>query len=173
MKILRSGLFLMLLISLFSQCALAQDPAISDKYNNEEIDKMIQAFKTDYSHDVMPTAMLMQNFRRDFPGSYDVEWEKAANLYEVEFEIRGADYEAYYDEQGSLIMFKHDIYQSDLPGPIKKQIKSQYPNYRFDDIERIIKGTDVLYKVEMERGDMDIKIIIKNDGTIVNKMQDY
>ena len=173
MKNLRFVLLLLLLTPLFFQYSSAQRPSVSKKYSNDEIEKMVQAFKMDYSHHVMPTELLMQKFRKDFPGAYDIEWEKAAGLYEVEFEIRGADYEAYYDEQGNLIMFKHDTYQSDLPNLIKKQVKAQYPNYHFDDIDRIVKGTNVLYKIEMERGDMDVRIIIKEDGTILNQMTDY
>ncbi|MDR0574748.1 MAG: PepSY-like domain-containing protein [Tannerella sp.] len=172
MKTLRLGL-LLLLTSLSFLYASAQHPSMSKKYDNNEIEKMVQAFKMEYSQNVVPTELLVQKFRKDFPNAYDIEWEKAASLYEIEFEIRGSDYQAYYDEQGHLVMLIYDIYQSDLPDLIKKQITSKYPNYRFDDIERIIKGTDVSYNVEMERGDVDVRIIIKSDGTIISQMEDY
>ena len=173
MKTLKLKLLLLLITPLFFQYSLGQNPAVSKKYTNEEIDKMVRAFRMEHSQNVMPSELLMQKFSKDFPKAYDIEWEKATNLYEVEFEIRGADYEAYYDEQGNLIMYKHDIYPSDLPELIRKKVKNLYPNYRFDDIEKIVKGTEVSYKVEMERGDLDVRVIVKIDGTIVSATEDY
>ena len=168
MKRMRLVLLLMLLAPLFFLYSAAQQPAISGKYSNQEIEKMMQDFKRERSHDVRPTEQLVQKFKKDFPGARDVEWEKAAALYEVEFEIKRVDYLAYYDGMGNLIMFKHDIRLSALPDPVKKQAKALYPNYRFDDVEKIMKGTEVLYKIEMERGDAEVKILIKKDGTVVN-----
>ena len=173
MKSFRITLLIMLLSTLSFQYISAQTPAISTKYSNAEIDQLMKAFKIEHSHRATPTQLLQQKFKTDFPGAYDIEWKKAAKLYEVEFEIKRLDYEAYYDEQGNLVMYKHDISQSDLPEAIKTKLKSLYPNYRFDDIEKMVKGTETSYKVEMEKGDMDVKIIIKSDGTIVSKLEDY
>jgi len=173
MKKIALGLLTLVAALFIALPVSAQAPAISTKYTNDQVDKMLQDFKVNYSYDVMPGQALLQKFMQDFPGAHDVEWETAANIYEVEFEIRRDDYKAYYDEQGNLIMYIHDIYQNDLPAAVTNKIKAEYPNYRFSEVERIAKGTEILYKVEVERGDMEVKYIIKNDGTVVNKMIDY
>jgi len=178
-KNLNFGLLTAIVLLLFCQNGLAQTPtsapapAISTKYDNAQIEKMIQSFRMEYSRDIMPPELLHQKFMQDFPENYDVEWETAANLYEVEFEIRGADYNAYYDGQANLIMYKYDIYMSDLPDLITNKVKSDYPDYRFDDMEKILRGTEVLYKIELEKGDYDVKLLLKDDGTIINKMVDF
>lgn len=173
MKKISLGLLTLLVVFFMSMPASAQSPAISTNYSNEQVDKMLQDFKVNYSTNVRPTQVLEQKFMQDFPGAHDIEWETAANIYEVEFEIRRDDYKAYYDAQGNLIMYVHDAYQSDLPAVVVNKIQAEYPNYRFSDVEIIAKGTEVLYKVEVERGDMEVKYIIKNDGTVLNKMLDY
>lgn len=173
MKKIGLGLLTLLAALFMCQPVSAQSPAISASYTNEQVDRMLQDFKVNYSHDVVPSQALLQKFMRDFPGARDVEWETAANIYEVEFEIRRDDYKAYYDEQGNLIMYIHDAYQSDLPAAVTNKIRAEYPNYRFSEVERIVKGTETLYKVEVERGDMEVKYVIKSDGTVINKMIDY
>jgi len=172
MRNLNFGLVIVLSL-LFGQKMSAQAPVISTKYTSAQIEQMVQSFNMEHSRDIRPSELLQQKFKQDFPGAYDIEWETAANLYEVEFEIRRADYKAYYDEQANLIMYIHDIYESDLPSLVRQKIQSEYSNYRLSDIEKVLKGTDVRYKVELERGDYEIKLIFKDDGSVINKMVDY
>lgn len=173
MKALKIGLLAVTTLLLFTQNMMGQSPAISTKYNNQQIQKMIIDFKTNYSNRVAPPAALEQAFQRDFPGAYDIEWETAANLYEVEFEIRRDDYKAYYDQQANLIMYKRDIFENDLPAAIKNKIQAEYPTFRLSDIEEIRRGTEVIYKIEIKKGDYEINFTYNIDGTLIGKMEEY
>jgi hypothetical protein len=161
----------------FMQITFAQsNPAISKAYSNEEIAQMIKTYKIAHSHDVMPSAILQQKFQTDFPKAYDIEWESDGNIYEVEFDIQYKDHKAYYDAKGNLLMYIKELYRSELPAIIKNAAESKYPKYyTLEDIEKIQRGTEVFYKVEMENrtSDLEVKLLIKENGTILEETFDY
>jgi L-2-hydroxyglutarate oxidase LhgO len=175
MKLLRiSGMIISCIF--FVQLANAQShPAISKAYSNEEIARMIKTYKNANSHDVMPSAMLQQRLQTDFPKAYDVEWETDGNIYEVEFNIQYKDYKAYYDAKGNLLMYVEEIYRSALPAIVKNAAENKYPKYSLEDMERIRRGTEVFYKIEMENNssDMEVKLLIREDGIILEETFDY
>ncbi|MDR2125991.1 MAG: PepSY-like domain-containing protein [Prevotellaceae bacterium] len=150
-------------------------PAISTQYSNEEIAEMIRLFSISREVDVIPPAELQQKFRTDFPNAYDIEWEFGADIYEVEFEIRYRDYEVYYDRQGVLLMCITEIMLSELPSVVKNAAQAKYPEYSFEDIDKISRGSEVFYKIEMERflSDSEVNLLIKSDGVILNETIDY
>jgi hypothetical protein len=161
---------------LSAETTLAQEnPAISKEYSNEEIARMVRTYKRAHSHDVMPPEMIQQKFRVDFPKAHDVEWETDGKIYEVEFEIKFRDCQAYYDAKGNLLMYVKEIYRSELPAIVKNAVENKYPKYRFDDIDKIWRGTEVFYKIEVENksSDTEIKLLLKEDGTIFEEKFDY
>lgn len=149
------------------------NPAVSKKYTVAEVDQLFYNFRIDHPRDTYPSEKLRTAFKNHFPGATDVDWEKGGKLYEVEFEIKQVDYKAFYDEAGDLIMYKHDIHLSELPENLYKTITAKYPNYRFDDLEKIVKAGETSYKIELEKGDVDVKFTIKPDGSIINETVDY
>jgi hypothetical protein len=164
---LAAGLF-------FIQTAAAQQPAISTRYSDEEIIQKIKTYKASHSHDVVPPATLQQKFRADFPKASDVEWETDGGIYEVEFDVRFKDCKAYYDAAGNLLMTVEETYLSELPAVVKNAAEAQYPKYHFEDIEKIRRGTDVFYKIEMEHRDMEVKLLIRpEDGLVPESRIDY
>lgn len=163
-----------LMVGLLSCNLMSAQPApvITKKYSNAEIEKMVEANNMVRSADVLPTTALSQKFVKDFPQAVDVDWELGADVYEVDFEINRADYKAFYNASGDLLMYKYDIRTSALPANVKNVVTSKYPDYRFEDTEKVLRGTDVFYKIEIERGERDVKLILKSDGTIVNEYVD-
>jgi hypothetical protein len=154
---------------LFVQTVTAQTPAMSTQYSIEEIAQMITAYHTTHAHDVVPPASLQQKFQADFPKAYDVEWETTHDIYEVEFDMWFRDLKAFYDAQGNLLMVVEEIRRSDLPAVVKNAAESKYPKYHFEDIDKIQHGTEVFYRIEMERGDMEVKLSVKSDGTVIEE----
>jgi len=168
-------LFNLVLAGLIScQSVVAQPaPSISNKYSNTEIEKMVFAYKTAAQRDINPPANMQQQLVKDFPNSRDIDWETGANIYEVEFEIGRTDYKAYYDNNANLLMYTVDLIESELPAIVKNAAMSKYPNYKFDDIKKIVKGTETFYKVEMEKKHAaDIKATFKPDGTFIKEIYD-
>lgn len=149
------------------------NPAITKKHSNADIERMIDAYRGTAHRDIYPVTNLQQQLTKDFPKSKDIEWETGADIYEVEFEIGWTDYKAYYDNEANLLMYTVDIRESELPAVVKNAATSKYVNYKFDDIKKIVKGTDTFYKVEMEkRNSADIKATFRPDGTFIKEVYD-
>ncbi|MDR0754588.1 MAG: PepSY-like domain-containing protein [Prevotellaceae bacterium] len=160
---------------LFAQTATQTNPAISGKYSNEEITEMIEHYRRSHSRDVMPPAELQQKFKADFPKSYDIEWETDGKIYEAEFDVKFKDYKVYYDSEGNLLMIVQEIFRSELPAIVRNAAEAKYPKYSFEDIDKISRGTEIFYKIEMERSfsDSEVKLLIKSDGTVLEEKFDY
>ncbi|MDR2293430.1 MAG: PepSY-like domain-containing protein [Prevotellaceae bacterium] len=159
----------------FAQTATQANSPISTKYSNEEIAEMIEKYKHSHSHDIMPSAELQQKFKTDFPKSYDIEWETDGKIYEVEFDVKFKDYKVYYDLEGNLLMIVQEIFRSELPAVVKNAAETKYPKYNFEDIDKISRGTEIFYKIEMERSfsDAEVKLLVKSDGSIIEEKFDY
>jgi hypothetical protein len=151
------------------------NPTISKEYSNEEIIQMIKTYKTSNSHDIIPPTMLQQRFQTDFSKAYDVEWEVAGDIYEVEFDIQNRDYKAYYHVKGNLLMYIQEINGAELPAIVKNAAENKYPKYSLDNVDKIQRGTEVLYKIEMENksSDMEVKLLLKDNGSILEETFDY
>jgi hypothetical protein len=172
MKLIRisgmtAGLFLLIAQTGFAQT----NPTISNEYSNGEIVQMIKRYKSAHSRDVVPPATLYQKFQADFPKTRDEEWESDGNIYEVEFEVKFRDCKVYYDAKGNLLMYVREIYRSELPAIVKNAAENKYPKYNFEDIEKVQRGTEIFYKVEMEdkSSDSEVKLLIGEDGAILEE----
>jgi hypothetical protein len=152
---------------------MAQSPRISTKYSDSEITALIQNFRHSRSHDTFPTGVLQQRFLQDFPNARDVEWETNNEIFEVEFEIGNRDFMAYYDSEGNLLLYKEEIRAGELPAAVRAVAQAQFPNFRFDDLYRIIKGTQTFFKIEMERNDNEVKLYVTSDGTVLGRRPVY
>jgi hypothetical protein len=157
----------------FIQTGAAQNPAISTRYSNEEIVQKIKTHRVSHSRDVIPPANLQQKFRTDFPTASDVEWETAGDIYEVEFDVRFRDCKAYYDAGGDLLMTVEETFRSGLPAVVKNAAEAKYPKYHIEDIDKIRRGTEVFYKIEMEFRNMEVELLIQPDGIVLNERMDY
>ena len=159
---------------LLVQIAAAQsNPTIAREYSNETIVEMIRKYKNSKSRDVIPSTELSKKFKSDFPKAYKAEWEVAEDLYEVEFEVKSRDGKAYYDAKGNLLMLVEEIYRSELPAVVRNAAETKYPKYKFEDIDKIRRGTEVFYKIEMELRDTEVKLLIKQDGIVLDERFDY
>lgn len=164
-------IFILTLIGfIFSLTGVAQTPTISKKYSNIEIEELISGYKRNHSRDVIPANNLKVQFRKDFPNAKDIDWEKAANIYKVDFEIGRIDYEAYYDNDANLLMYTIDIKEYNMPAVVKNAAVSKYPDYKFEDIEKVVRGTETFYRVEMEKGKTEIKANFDPRGIFIKEV---
>ncbi|MDR2474726.1 MAG: PepSY-like domain-containing protein, partial [Bacteroidales bacterium] len=99
----------------------------------------------------------------------------ANDTYEVEFEIRHRDFKALYTPNGDLLMVVEEIRSTQLPAIVKNAAEASYPKYRVEDVAKIRRGTETIYRVEMEKSfsGVDVKLLIKADGTILEERFDY
>ncbi|MDR2534090.1 MAG: PepSY-like domain-containing protein [Tannerellaceae bacterium] len=158
---------------LLAYVAAAQNPVITTQYSNEAIIEMIGKYESLNSRDAIPSAELAAKFKADFPKAYKIEWEEAGGIFEVEFDRKFKDCTAYYDAKGNLLMTVEEIYRSQLPAVVKTAAESKYPKYSFEDIDKIRRGTETFYKIEMERRDVEVRLIIGAGGAIYGEKFDY
>jgi hypothetical protein len=161
--------------AVFVQIAAAQSsvPAISNAYSNEAIAEMLRKYRSSHSRDVMPPAKPAAKFKVDFPQAFDVEWEVADSIYEVEFDVKFRDWKAYYDAEGNLLMTVEELYRSELPAIVKNAAEATYPKFHFEDIDKIRRGTEIFYKIEMEHHDTEVELLVRSDGVITDKKTTY
>lgn len=147
-------------------------PKMSTKYTLEQIDQMYKDHRMAHPRDTYPVAEINQKFTTDFPSAKDIEWEKSNTFYEIEFEIGRDDYKAYYDMQGELVVYKCEISEGDLPAVVRNAALTKYPNFKFEDIDKVVKGKDTFYNLELEKGKLEVKMTLKYDGTIIDEYLD-
>jgi len=147
-------------------------PVITQKYTNDEIGAMINKYKASHARDIRPAMNFKQQLVKDFPDSRDIEWETVADIYEAEFEIGHTDYKAYYDKEANLLMYVLEIREADIPAIVKNTAISKYPNFKIDEALKIVKGTETLYRIELEKNDMDVKATFRENGTFIKEIID-
>ena len=151
------------------QTLAAQNPAISTVYSDREIVQMVEQYRSAKAHDVKPSSELKEKFRSDFPKALFAEWETANGIYEVEFFIRFREFEVLYDTKGNLLVVIEQIRSSVLPAVVKNAAQAKYPKYKFDDIYKIRRGTETVYKMEMEKGKMEVKLFVNSEGVVLEE----
>lgn len=119
-------------------------------------------------------SLIINNFHASFPKAYDVDWEMDGELYKTEFEtgLAGTDHDTWYDKAGNLVRHKEEISKSDLPEKVLAKIKSDYTDYRIDDIKRITEGKIAIYTLELKTFTEEWKVVFDNNGNVLNKTPD-
>lgn len=166
-----SSLLVIVLIS--CQTSVAQPtPVITKKYNDAQIDRMITEHRATDSRDVTPHNTLSQKLIKDFPKAKDIDWELGSAVYEAEFEIGRTDFKAYYDAQGDLLMYIVEIKESDLPAVVRNAAVGKYPDYKFDDVKKIVKGTKTNYQFELKHNRTEVQLLCNSNGQIISELFD-
>ncbi|PWH84939.1 PepSY-like domain-containing protein [Brumimicrobium oceani] len=127
-------------------------------------------FAQDIPESQVPSVIL-NNFKKEFPKAEDIEWELKKGEYNVEFEIGWTkDFEAWFSADGKLLRYTEDISEKELPSKVSEAVKSKFPDYRIDDVEKIVSNGKEVYKVELERGKEDFKVFFTKSG---EQVQNY
>src|SRR5688572_23242245 len=92
----------------------------------------------DIPADKIPSVVL-NTVQAKFGTAANIEWEKKSNLYEAEFKKDTTEYTVYIDSSGTLVMYKLDINENQLPAEVSTIISTGYIGYKIDDAEKIEK----------------------------------
>lgn len=125
----------------------------------------------DLKPDEVPAAVI-NAFTSENAKATDIEWERDMDNYRVEFDMVSMEHEIWYRADGAIIKRESDIPQSGLPQAITDVIESKYPGYRLDDIEMIWQDNATTYKVELEKGKEEWKVVFDADGKIIQERRD-
>ncbi len=102
----------------------------------------------------------------------DIEWERDLDNYKVEFDIGRMEHEIWYTADGDIIKRENDIPHSELPKAIRDAITLKYAGYRLDDIEMNWQDNLTTYKVELEKGKEEWKVVFDANGKIIQERRD-
>jgi hypothetical protein len=158
---------LLVMATAVSTALFAQSPTVSKKYSNDEIAQFIQDYKPSRDRDVAPSAVMFQKFLQDFANARDAEWETNDVLFRVDFDVKFRDFTAYYSPDGDLLMYTQEVRKKDLPAVVKTTAEAKCPKCRFEDIKKVVQGTETLYDVEMELRDSEVQMFIASDGQFI------
>jgi hypothetical protein len=91
--------------------------------------------------------------------------------YYVHYNSDGADYVSWYDNNGQWVKTSTKIENtSGLPDPVNNTIKTEYPGYEIDEVEKETEDKNVeMYEVKLKKGDEKVKLKISPGGEIIKK----
>lgn len=112
-------------------------------------------------------SVVVNSFKKNFPQAVGAEWEMKKGLYEVEFDVKRMDYVLWFDAQGEIVKMKREMRSRDLPDAVRAEVKKQFKGYRLDDIEKLVKGGQTVYKIELNSWRDDFDIFVDENGQVV------
>lgn len=105
-------------------------------------------------------------FAQKYPNTNVREWEEKMNHFVAEFTYNNSEAEAWFTTDGTWVRTEVD-YRGSLPTAVEQFINENYPTAIIDDVDLIEVPTGKYYEIELEqRGDRDIYVNIKEDGTL-------
>ncbi|MDR2969253.1 MAG: PepSY-like domain-containing protein [Tannerellaceae bacterium] len=170
MKSLIKHFCLILSIVLWAaSCNDSNGTSREESLEQHEIQAKIAAYYSSPASSASSVAAIQTAFSNRFPGARDVEWKVSHGVYEIDFEINDTDYEAWYDSEARLLMYKHDIANGELPKAVSSAAASDYPGYVLDEAEKVYKGNITGYYLDLEKGKDEAHAFYGEDGSFIAK----
>ncbi len=107
---------------------------------------------------------------KKYPDATRVEWEIDDGYIEAEFfDTNYQKVKVEFDSKGNWVRTKTDVSYRNLPESIKTTFKnSQYADWKIDEIGFIERlNHESVYIFELEKGEMEYKLLISDEGTII------
>lgn len=111
-------------------------------------------------------------FDKAYSGASDVEWEKSADNFNVEFDLDRMDYEIWYSAAGKVLKMEQEVKENDLPASVKNALKSNYSGFKIEDAEMRKEGNTTTYKVELDKGNEEKDVLFDEAGKVINEWAD-
>lgn len=125
----------------------------------------------DLGKNEVPTAVTSA-FENAYSAASDVEWEKSAENFNVEFDLDKMDHEIWYSPAGEVLKMEKEITENDLPAAIKSALKSNYSGFQVEDAEMIKEGNTTTYRVELDKGNEEKDVLFDDAGKVINEWAD-
>lgn len=109
---------------------------------------------------------------RHFVGAKAVEWSQGGGGYEAEFKLRGAEVEAVFSREGTLLETETEIAVGKLPPAIRTTLKLNFPGYKLEEAVVVEREGKTYYEIEAEKGDAETEFTFLPDGTLVSQETD-
>jgi hypothetical protein len=117
-------------------------------------------------------AGILETFKKDYPNTRGIEWERDGAYYKAEFKHDSREHEIWYDDKGKVFRTKEDIGVADLPEAVASAIKKSYASFKASDFEKWTEGRAVTYRVEMKGNGEDRHVIFDKAGQVLVDVMD-
>ncbi len=109
-------------------------------------------------------------FFKKFPTTKKVKWEKEnATEWEAEFKMNKVEYSANFLEDGTWTETEHEIDENDIPQNVKAALASSFLGYEIEEVEISETKDGMVYEIEIEKGESEIKLEFDVNGKVVNQ----
>ena len=95
----------------------------------------------------------------------DTEFDDGEFEVEIVHEGRGKD--VYFSKDYNWLRTEWDVRKKELPAAVLAQLNTSYPSWEIDDAEYVETPSGDWYKIELEKGDSEVKIRITPAGVIL------
>lgn len=112
-------------------------------------------------------AALLEKINTLYPGATVLEYDREGAYLEIDIRHNGIHKEVFFDNSNNWVSTEWDISVPDVPAVVMDAVKaSQYASYKVDDVEIRETPQGQFFVFELESGDKEVYLTIKNDGTI-------
>ena len=110
-------------------------------------------------------------FKKAFPQTTKVKWEKEDGQYEAEFTQGTAEMSALLSPAGELLETETEMQPSQLPVPVREVLAAQYKAAKVTEAAKILthKTGAVTYEAEVMEGGKKHDLLFTADGKLVEK----
>ena len=110
------------------------------------------------------------SFDKKFPNATSIKWDKENDSeWEAEFKNEGISYSANFSSDGTWVETEHSAKQKDLPMEITSLLKSDFSEYKIEEIEKFEKPNSSGYDIEIEKGEEMFELVFDNSGKLLEK----
>lgn len=103
-----------------------------------------------------------------YPGHIVVDIDREDRGIEVEIVHQGDRIEVWFDRQGTWVQSSREVTMARVPQAVAQALAaSQYASWRVDDIDFLETPQHNAYLFELELGDRDKMLLIREDGTLL------
>ncbi|MBL7778331.1 MAG: PepSY-like domain-containing protein [Chitinophagales bacterium] len=114
-------------------------------------------------------AIIKSAFKKQYPETKEVKWEKENENYEAEFEVGETDYSVLIDASGNIIETEIEISSDALPANAKEYVSQNHAGQKIKEAAKITdaKGT-VTYEAEIKGTDL----IFDSNGNFIKEVKE-
>lgn len=103
-----------------------------------------------------------------YPGAVIRETDREDGLLEVEIRHDGREKEVFFNGAKAWVRTEWDVRRSELPAAVSAAIAaSEYAAWSLDDLEYVETPDGDYYRIELERGDREVKLRVNAAGNIL------
>ncbi|MGQ0829425.1 MAG: PepSY-like domain-containing protein, partial [Bacteroidota bacterium] len=103
-----------------------------------------------------------------------VSWAVDDDDYKADFKVSKVDFTATFDKTGKWLMTEKFIKQSELPKLVRDSVTKEFgqlSGYTYEDIERVETEKNIVYEMDIKKGELSYIFIISEKGEILKVEQ--